>query len=107
MNSRTKQLWLPGLLSLAASMGWLMILQKVISPAQTPWKHAGVPVLPYLLWALALPLIGAASGYLAHRAGSSRPGRFAAVLVPAIVMSAVWLFILAGSHHPVQWTNFC
>ena len=107
MNSRTKQLWLPGLLSLAASMGWMMILQKVISPAQTPWKHAGVPVLPYLLWAITLPLIGAASGYLAHRAGSSRPARFAAVLFPSIVMSPIWLFILAGSHHPVQWANFC
>jgi len=107
MNSRTKQIWLPGLVSLAGSMGWMMVLQKFVSPVQMPFKHAGVPILPYLLWTITLPLVGVASGSVSHRVGSSRRAGLVAVLFPSIVMAPIWLLILLGSHHPIQWGNFC
>ncbi len=111
MNSRTKQLWLPGLVSLAGSMGWMMILQITSTKLQMPWKHAGVAFLPYVVWVMTLPLIGAASGYLSMRAGSTRPSRIAAVVFPSIVMSVLWLVLLAvilarKSPQPFQTLNF-
>jgi hypothetical protein len=106
MNRRIQQFWIPIIVSLGGSMGLLMILQKIISPFQMPWKHAGVPVMPYLLWAVALPFIGAATGYLSQRAGSSRAAGIIAALSPSILMLPVWLFILMASHRPIQWGNF-
>ena len=106
-NSRTKQIWLPGLVSLAGSMGWMMVLQKIVLPLQMPFKHAGVPILPYFLWAVTLPFIGVASGYVSHRARSSRRSGLVAVLFPSILMAPIWLLILFASHHPTQWENFC
>ena len=111
MNSRTKQLWLPGLVSLAGSMGWMMLLQITSTKLQMPWKHAGVAFLPYVVWVLTLPLIGAASGYLSLRAGSKRPARIAAVVFPSIIMSVLWLGLLAvvlarKSPQPFQALNF-
>ncbi len=111
LNSRTKQLWLPGLVSLAGSMGWMMLLQITSTKLQMPWKHAGVAFLPYVVWVLTLPLIGAASGYLSQRAGSKRPARIAAVVFPSIIMSVLWLVLLAvvlarKSPQPFQVLNF-
>ena len=107
MNSRTKRFWLPAAVSLAGSMGLLMILQKILTPLQMPWKHAGVPVLPYLLWLITLPLTGAAAGYLSSRFNGNRAWSIAAVLFPSILMTPIWLLILLfGAHHLVQWENF-
>jgi hypothetical protein len=111
MNSRTKQLWLPGLVSLAGSMGWMMVLQITSTKLQMPWRHAGVAFLPYVVWVMTLPLIGAASGYLSVRAGSTRPARIVAVVFPSIVMSVLWLGLLAvilarKSPQPFQTLNF-
>ncbi|HLZ42617.1 MAG TPA: hypothetical protein VKQ11_16735 [Candidatus Sulfotelmatobacter sp.] len=106
MNRRVRQFWIPIMVSLGGSTGSLMILQKIIHPSEAPWKHAGVPFMPYLLWAVALPLVGAATGYLSRRAGSSRGARILAALSPSILMVPVWLFILMASHRPIQWANF-
>ena len=111
LNSRTKQFWLPGLVSLAGSMGWMMFLQITSTKLQMPWKHAGVAFLPYVVWVLTLPLIGAASGYLSLRAGGKRAARVAAVVFPSIVMAVLWLGLLAvilarRSPQPFQTLNF-
>jgi hypothetical protein len=107
MNRRPQQFWIPAALSLGTSMGALMLLQKLIAPLHAPWKHAGVPVLPYLLWTMSLPLIGAVTAYVSARAGSSTISRLVAVLFPAFLMLAIWLFILAfAARRPVQWSNF-
>ena len=41
LNHRTKTLWLPGLVSLTASMTWLMLLQRLGPQPRMPWLHAG------------------------------------------------------------------
>src|SRR5580700_11199555 len=50
MNRRTKQIWFPGLVTLALSMGCMMILGQSSTQPQMPWNHAGLPLKPYLLW---------------------------------------------------------
>ncbi len=111
MNRRSQLIWFPSLVTLALSMGCLMILQESSVQPQMPWNHAGAPLMPYLLWIVALPLIGAVSGYLSGRAEGPRAARFLAVLFPSVVMFGLWLIILAilmarGSEQPIQWENF-
>ncbi len=111
MNTRTKQIWIPALVSLTASMGWMMALQIASTKLQMPWKHAGVAFMPYVIWFFTLPLIGAVSGYLSLRAGSRRAARIAAVVFPSIVMAVLWLVLVAvviarKSPHPFQTLNF-
>ena len=92
-------------------MGCLMILQESSAQPQMPWNHAGAPLMPYLLWIVTLPLMGAVSGYLSGRAEGPRAARFLAVLFPSVVMFGLWLIILTilmarGSERPIQWENF-
>lgn len=107
MNRRTKQFWVPALLNVGGTMVVMMLLQKWELALRAPWKHSGVPVLPYLVWILALPLMGGATAAACARAGGGAVQRRAAVLSPVFVMLAIWIFILAfGAHRPVQWRNF-
>jgi hypothetical protein len=111
MNRRSKQIWFPSLVTLALSMGWLMILQESSAQPQMPWNHAGAPLAPYLWWIVTLPFMGAVSGYLAGRAAGPRAARFFAVLFPSVVMLGLWLIILTilvakGGERPIQWGNF-
>lgn len=111
MNHRTKTLWLPGLIILTASMGWLMILQRMtLGPGMPgPWLHAGLAFLPYLVWQLTQPLFGFAGAYLSRRAGAEPGTELAASLFPAIVMFGVWWALVACivvtrySHVSHQW----
>jgi hypothetical protein len=104
MNTRSKQFWLPALLSLTASMIWLMAIQLVAEKLHMPWRYANVAFLPYVLWIISLPVIGAASGYLSYRAGSDRRACFSAVTFPCMVMFVMWLvlvaYLLAGRIDP-------
>jgi len=111
MNRRSQQIWFPSLVTLALSMGCLMILQESSAQPQMPWNHAGAPLMPYLLWIVTLPFVGAVSGYLSGRAEGPPAARFLAVLFPAVVMFGLWLIILTilmarGSERPIQWGSF-
>ena len=94
MNRRSKQFWLPALLSLSASMIWLMAIELVAEKLHMPWRHATIAFLPYVLWIITLPVIGAASGYLSYRAGSNRRACFSAVTFPCMVMFVFWLVLV-------------
>src|SRR5580700_9341946 len=68
MNTRTKQLWLPSLVSLATAMLSLMFLTFFpVQPRLLYAHHAGTML--NLTWLAALPLCGAAGAYLSCRAG--------------------------------------
>ena len=95
MNNRSKQFWLPALLSLTASMIWLMAIQLVADKLHLPWRYAHVAFLPYVIWIVTLPLIGTASGYLSYRAGSARGACFSAVTFPCMLMFVMWLVLVA------------
>ncbi len=107
MNYRTRTFWLPGLVSLTAAMGWLMILEMTAL-----WIHEmAFPV--YVPWLLFLPFCGAAGAYLSRRCGGQRLTSLAAGLFPSIVVLALFCLILPLAifhernafviHHPLHF----
>ena len=97
LNHRTKTLWLPGLVSLTASMTWLMLLQRFGPQPRMPWLHAALPLMPYLVWLLTQPLFGAMAAYMSRRAGGERLTELTASLFPSIVMLGLWCLVVATS----------
>ena len=110
-NHQTKTLWLPSLINLAASMIWMMILQRAtLRPSMPgPWLHAGLAFAWYPVWLISQPLFGAAAAYLSLRAGAERRTELTASLFPAIVMFGLWLALITYivlerySHVSHQW----
>jgi hypothetical protein len=107
MNSRTKTLWLPGLMAFAASSILLMILQRVTMarPALLATLEHAIPLRPtlwwknqsdviYLCWWVLLPLCGGAGAYLSRRAGGTRLACAAASVFPSIVTLCIFTFII-------------
>jgi hypothetical protein len=89
MNTRTKHFWLPSLVSLAAAMGFLMLLIQVsMQPMFLGRSSLQMVVLP---WLILLPLCGGAGAYLSRCGGAARPVRLIAGLFPTIL-----LFILGA-----------
>src|SRR6266849_4118386 len=110
VNHRTKALWLPGLIGMALSAGWMFLLQRTLALGQAPWKHAGLPLGLYLLWLTSLPLFGAMSAYSSKRLGGERLSRIAASLFLPIVMFLFWIAVTIHvatmvDRRPVQWAN--
>jgi hypothetical protein len=84
MNARTKHLWLPGLVSLAAAMGLLMILIAIsLQPRFLGRSPLQMVILP---WLVLLPFCGAAGAYLSRRGGAALWARLVAGLFPTIVL---------------------
>lgn len=88
MNARTKSLWLPGLVSLAAANGLLMVFWRTGLTPQF-YKQGSLIMPLHIPWLLALPFIGAAGAYLSRRAGGARLARLAAGLFPFLVLLGV------------------
>ena len=96
MNPRTKQLWLPSLVSLTTAMLSLMFLTLLAVQPRLLYAHRAVTML-YLPWLAALPLCGAAGACLSRRAGGNRLTCLAASLFPAATLLACFAFILLDS----------
>lgn len=72
MTNRVTQLWLPGLLTFALSMGLEALVQKFGPRPIVLDLDKGTPALMfYTAWLLMLPLAGALGAYLSKRAGGS------------------------------------
>lgn len=88
MNSRIATLWLPALINLAAAMSFLTMVRQFGIRPNVVWMGQ-LPMLLYVPWLAVLPLFGAATAYLARRAG----GRFVvcvtAGLFPAVILSGL------------------
>jgi len=110
MNSRTKTLWLPGLVAFATASILLMALERLImlQPALLITLERAIPVRPtlwwrdqvvviYLCWWILLPLCGAAGACMSRRAGGTRRACIAASLFPAIVVLCIFCFVLPVS----------
>ena len=93
MNDRSKQLWLPGLVTLTASMVWLMMLQRVNWNLGSSWFHESPPLMPYLMWLITQPVFGAAGAYLSRRNGGTLIARLAAGIFPSIALLGLLIFI--------------
>ena len=105
MNSRTRRLWLPSFVTLAASVITLIgfaFLGLKPGPLGSPdqgiwWSHliGGITSGPYMLneytvWLMALPLIGALGARLSIRAG----GTVRDIVISGVFPALAWLTIL-------------
>jgi hypothetical protein len=103
VNQRTKQLWLPGLASLAAANLLLMALTitslepRLLIERSTAWFPGLALAAAYLPWLSSQPLFGALGAWLSHRAGGCRAVRLCAALFPAIVMLVCWGLLIPVS----------
>jgi hypothetical protein len=106
MNARTKHLWLPGLVSLSASMGLLMILIEIsLQPRLLGHSPLQMVILP---WLVLLPLCGGAGAYLSWRGGADLWARIVAGLFPTIVLFVLGtILVLTRLVIPArpQWWN--
>ena len=89
MNKRTSQFWIPGLLTLFASMSLLALIQIFgpnpwVTPALHGWRFIAPAAVVYVPWLLTLPFIGAAGGWLSGRAGGSVRTVFASMVFPVL-----------------------
>ena len=94
MNSRSKTLWLPGLVTLTLSSVSLMVLQLfAFSRPRVLWIDGGsIPV--GITWLIALLPCGALGAYLSRHAGGTRLRALTASLFPALIMLAVFSVFL-------------
>src|SRR5882762_2297093 len=92
MTNRVTQLWLPGLLTFALSMGLLELVQKFGPRPIILNLDKGTPVLMfYTSWLLILPLAGALGAYLSKRAGGSVRMVLASSIFPVLPFAVVFL----------------
>jgi hypothetical protein len=95
MNLRTRTLWLPGVLTLTLSMGFLLILQfSGLQPRSLPWGSGGPLLLFYIPWLVSLPLFGALGAFLSMRAGGSRSMVLFCSIFPAVYQAVCFFVIL-------------
>lgn len=88
MTNRVRQLWLPGFLTLFASMILLMIIEFFGPRPQIVqlrgWSMIAPVMVVYVPWLLALLFIGALGAYLSHRAGASQRVVLLSILFPVL-----------------------
>ena len=95
MTNRVTQLWLPGLLTFALSMGLEAVVQKFGPRPIVLDLDKGTPVLMfYTAWLLMLPLAGALGAYLSKRAGGSVRMVLAASIFPVLPFAVVFLIAI-------------
>ena len=95
MTNRVTQLWLPGLLTFALSMGLEAVVQKFGPRPFVLDLDKGTPVLMfYTAWLLMLPLAGALGAYLSKRAGGSVRMVLAASIFPVLPFAVVFLIAI-------------
>lgn len=91
MNKRTKQLWLPAMVSLAISEGVLLVVTVVVG-RDLRISMMG-PKVTYIPWLISLVIAGAVGAHLSRRGGSGWRTLLAASLFPAYIGLG---FVLAG-----------
>lgn len=95
MNFRTRTFWLPGVLTLTLSMGFLLILQfSGFQPRSVSWGNSGPLLLFYIPWLVSLPVFGALGAFLSMRAGGSRRIVLLCSVFPAVYQAICFFVIL-------------
>jgi hypothetical protein len=89
MNNRTRNLWLPGLVSGIAATSTLFLFTRAGFEPSTFWAGSFGWLQLYLPWLLVLPLFGGLGAYLSRRAEGQRTTRLLAALFPSMVMLVV------------------
>lgn len=109
MQKRLHQLWIPGFLTLALSMIFLMALQRLGFQPRIVGSGPGT-ILFYVPWLLSLPVFGAVGARLSSRAGGSQGTVLLASIFPVLALTAAFLlmfpigmFIERVFNHPVDF----
>ena len=119
LNLRTRSVWLPGFVSLAAASLSLFAAEALLArdpsayftntSLQPVHLFYGVAFRLYLGWLLVQVLCGAVAAFLSRRAQGSLRARLVAAAFPAIVTFAVWILVIPLSalaeHNAFVWNH--
>jgi len=95
MTNRVKQLWLPGLLTLALTIGLLSFAPRFSFHPIILSLAPGAPFLRlYPSWLMLLPLAGAIGAYLSKRAGGSLRMVLLSSLFPVLLFVVVFMIVI-------------
>jgi hypothetical protein len=92
MQKRVHQLWIPGFLTMALSIVFLVMLQKLgFNPRMVSWRDSDI--FFYAPWLVSLPFLGAFGAYISSRAGGSRRTALLASIFPALALTLTFLLM--------------
>jgi hypothetical protein len=92
MQKRAHQLWIPGFLTMALSIVFLVTLQKLgFNPRMVSWRDSDI--FFYAPWLVSLPFLGAFGAYISSRAGGSRRTALLASIFPALALTLTFLLM--------------
>jgi len=92
MQKRVHQLWIPGFLTMALSIVFLVTLQKLgFNPRMVSWRDSDI--FFYAPWLVSLPFLGALGAYISSRAGGSRGIVLLASIFPALALTLTFLLM--------------
>ena len=92
MKKRLHQLWIPGFLTMALSIVFLVTLQKLgLNARMVFWRDSDI--FFYAPWLVSLPFLGALGAYLSSRAGGSRGTALLASIFPALALTLTFLLM--------------
>ena len=90
MQKRVHQLWIPGFLTMALSIVFLVTLQKLgFNPRMVSWRDSDI--FFYAPWLVSLPFLGAFGAYISSRAGGSRGTVLLASIFPVLALTGAFL----------------
>jgi hypothetical protein len=103
MNERTKSFWLPGLISFAAFMVFIVAISQISYTPRIVVLRASQAVFIYPIWLAVQPICGALGAYFSRRAGGTRAVRLAAGLFPTLILVAsVFVLLFINAMTPVR-----
>jgi hypothetical protein len=92
MQKRVHQLWIPGFLTMALSIVFLVALQKLgFNARMVSWRDSDI--FFYAPWLVSLPFLGALGAYISSRAGGSRGTALLASIFPALALTLTFLLM--------------
>jgi len=92
MQKRVHQLWIPGFLTMALSIVFLVTLQKLkIKARMVSWRDSDI--FFFAPWLVSLPFLGALGAYISSRAGGSRGTALLASIFPALALTLTFLLM--------------
>jgi hypothetical protein len=92
MQKRIHQLWIPGFLTMALSIVFLVTLQKLgFNARMVSWRDSDI--FFHAPWLVSLPILGALGAYISSRAGGSRGTALLASIFPALALTLAFLLM--------------
>jgi hypothetical protein len=92
IQKRVHQLWIPGFLTMALSIVFLVTLQKLgFNARMVSWRDSDI--FFYSPWLVSLSFLGALGAYISSRAGGSRGTALLVSIFPALALTLTFLLM--------------